>query len=407
MKQQLVELFVIGWLGLSLAQQEGDAANAKMTDPGRHVATDNQMVIRQENGDVIMGTDSGHQFKAELRMANNEVKGVYSYLQPNGSPYTVAYTAGVNGYRTMPLAQLGLALPPFPYSLYGAPNLARGGFTQLPEARVPDLVYPKLYGESDDDEDDGSDDYDDNDEEGQGDGGSEVVESEDQPTPPENDLAPGIPINQGTPVAASRPSAVAVAGAGSTAQASPVSQAFVGPGGVAIAFPTAQASVGPGGVAISRPVAVSNAGHGGVAVAGGISTAFAGIQQPQEGTVVKEDDDIIDAVISRTPQWNFALPIVANYYFAAPTMANAGFPYTGFYPVAANKKQPETQARVKPTPTRYNAYPTNYEQPPPAIRSPYFYNAVFARNQPAAEEATSRQLNEYSAPSYEEFKKQF
>lgn len=101
------------------------------------------------------------------------------------------------------------------------------------------------------------------------------------------DLLGGLQITLGTPVAASRPSATAVAGDKGTAQVSPSAQAFVGPGGVAIAFPSAQAAVGPNGISISRPIAVSSAGNGGVAIAGGISTAFAGIESgPQKVLVI-------------------------------------------------------------------------------------------------------------------------
>merc|ERR1711976_1083842 len=45
---------------------------------------------------MLMGTQSENQFRAEIRDANNEVKGVYSWLDASGNE-----------------------LPPFPYGLYG------------------------------------------------------------------------------------------------------------------------------------------------------------------------------------------------------------------------------------------------------------------------------------------------
>ena len=64
------------------------------------------------------GTDSGDHFKVEERSKNNEVKGVYSWLDPSGNAHTVAYNSGIGGYRTLPLASASIDLPKFPYSLY-------------------------------------------------------------------------------------------------------------------------------------------------------------------------------------------------------------------------------------------------------------------------------------------------
>ena len=59
-------------------------------------------------------------FKVESRSAEGEVRGVYSYLQPNGLPHTVAYIADGQdgkGFRTYPIQTVIPQLPPFPYSL--------------------------------------------------------------------------------------------------------------------------------------------------------------------------------------------------------------------------------------------------------------------------------------------------
>ena len=79
-----------------------------------------------------MGTDSGDHFRAESRDKDNEVKGVYSWIDPSGDAHTVAYNSGKNGHRTVPLSSSGIVLPPFPYSLYGNVNQARTN-------NVPDL----------------------------------------------------------------------------------------------------------------------------------------------------------------------------------------------------------------------------------------------------------------------------
>ena len=59
-------------------------------------------------------------FKVESRSAEGEVRGVYSYIQPNGLPHTVAYIADGQdgkGFRTYPIQTVIPQLPPFPYSL--------------------------------------------------------------------------------------------------------------------------------------------------------------------------------------------------------------------------------------------------------------------------------------------------
>merc|ERR1712079_95003 len=68
---------------------------------------------------LLMGTQSENQFRAEFRDANNEVKGVYSWLDASGKDHTVAFNSGKNGHQIMPLEKSGIELPPFPYGLYG------------------------------------------------------------------------------------------------------------------------------------------------------------------------------------------------------------------------------------------------------------------------------------------------
>ena len=85
-----------------------------------------------------VGTDSGDHFTAEARDKDNEVKGVYSWIDPRGESHTVTYTSGKHGYKTLPLKKSGLDLPPFPYSLYGTP----------PKEQIQPRVLdegPKLY----------------------------------------------------------------------------------------------------------------------------------------------------------------------------------------------------------------------------------------------------------------------
>merc|ERR1712156_340148 len=68
---------------------------------------------------MLMGTQSENQFRAEIRDANNEVKGVYSWLDASGNEHTVVFNSGKDGYKIMPLEESGIELPPFPYGLYG------------------------------------------------------------------------------------------------------------------------------------------------------------------------------------------------------------------------------------------------------------------------------------------------
>ena len=48
------------------------------------------------------------------------MKGVYSFLKPNGQPHTFAYQSHGGAYQSVSLDDLGISLPPFPYSIQKA-----------------------------------------------------------------------------------------------------------------------------------------------------------------------------------------------------------------------------------------------------------------------------------------------
>ena len=99
------------------------------------------------------GVDLGDSYRAEIRdgpAAGGGVRGVYSFLRPDGTPVTVAYAKapGPDGvYRTVPggpAALPGVRLPPFPHSLYSPlgqprPYLAYG---QQQQQRQEDDLQP-------------------------------------------------------------------------------------------------------------------------------------------------------------------------------------------------------------------------------------------------------------------------
>ncbi len=94
-------------------------------DPNWHSATDEQLVIRQRDGGVRFGVDLGDSFRAEVRdggQGQGAVRGVYSYLRPDGAPFTLAYAKAPGaGYRPVAggaAALPGVSLPAFPRSLY-------------------------------------------------------------------------------------------------------------------------------------------------------------------------------------------------------------------------------------------------------------------------------------------------
>jgi len=319
----------------------------KKVDPGRHVATNHKLVIRSADGkEVLMGTQSENQFRAEARDANNEVKGVYSWLDALGNEHTVAYNSGVNGYQTMPLEKSGIALPPYPYGLYGAkPKDVQGRTKTKADCKsgtvvCDDLVVIGLEDDILEEQATSSTTTTEQTPEAPEEGGVEVIEVEG---------AEGLKITIGTPVAASRPWASAVAGDNSTAESRPSAQAFVGPGGVAISFPTAEATVGANGVAVSRPSSASVAGHGGIAVAGGHSVASAGLQQSVKVNLpqfksIEENTQMTDGAVPKV----VILPIVANYHLYG------GYPM--HYPLRSLAPQP-----LQPLPIR--SHPLQPQRP--------------------------------------------
>jgi len=341
----------------------------KKVDPGRHVATNHKLVIRSADGkEVLMGTQSENQFRAEARDANNEVKGVYSWLDALGNEHTVAYNSGINGYQTMPLEKSGIALPPYPYGLYGAkPKDVQGRTKTKADCKSGTVVCDDLVviGLEDDilEEQATSTTTTEQTPEVPEEGGVEVIEVEG---------AEGLKITIGTPVAASRPWASAVAGDNSTAEARPSAQAFVGPGGVAISFPTAEATVGANGVAVSRPLSASVAGHGGIAVAGGHSVASAGLQQSVKVNLpqfksIGENTQMTGGAVPKV----VILPIVANYHLYG------GYPM--HYPLRSLAPQP-----LQPQPIRSQPLPIRSQplQPQPLWPQHPFFSGKKRKRSP-------------------------
>jgi hypothetical protein len=66
--------------------------------------------------------DTGDAYRAELRAADGKVQGIYSWLNPDdGSPHLISYVKDSAGqYRSVGFNQLGISLPPFPYSMQPA-----------------------------------------------------------------------------------------------------------------------------------------------------------------------------------------------------------------------------------------------------------------------------------------------
>ena len=67
--------------------------------------------------------NTGNTYRAEYRSPSQGVAGVYSWIKPDGNPLTISYASRDNqGYQVVPLNQLGIDLPPYPYSLYSTPR---------------------------------------------------------------------------------------------------------------------------------------------------------------------------------------------------------------------------------------------------------------------------------------------
>lgn len=348
----------------------------KKADPNMISATEHQMTIRSSEGDLKMGTDSGDHFRAESRDKNNEVQGVYGWIDPSGSTHTIAYNSGIHGYRTVPVSSSGITLPPFPKSLYAtsAEKRSKPAIFGGPTIQIrPKLPFVGPIEESN--RDFGDDDLvvisaDENQSE-ESNGDVDIIEapidsldSESPPviTLPENILG-GLQIGLGTPVAVSNPSVAAVAGDQGTAHVKPAAQAFVGPGGVAISLPSAQAAVGLQGVAVSTPVAVSSAGQGGVAIAGGTSVASAGLDNSMHHIKYRA---------SGSPPIYYILPTINNYYSASnlvpkPTLYNQPSYKTSQplpYPYNTMAIDNSKTAQYSPLPKQdffYRSNPTTFE----------------------------------------------
>ncbi len=100
------------------------------------------------------GVDLGDVYRAEIRSPNGVVRGVYSFLGPDGVPHTIPYsnvggTSGVDvdvgvdaehnaagGYASVPFSQLGIALPPYPYALYGANRVNKPPTSRMVRKRI-------------------------------------------------------------------------------------------------------------------------------------------------------------------------------------------------------------------------------------------------------------------------------
>lgn len=97
-----------------------NSIDPRTKDPNYHLATDNHMTIKKEDGSIVFGSDSGDSYRVESRSKDGEVRGVYGYISPDGSSNTIAYSAGKRGYK---IEQLENAMPnglaPFPKNLKG------------------------------------------------------------------------------------------------------------------------------------------------------------------------------------------------------------------------------------------------------------------------------------------------
>jgi len=118
-----------------------DTNDPRIKDPNYHVATSSQMTITKEDESLVFGSDSGDSYRVESRTKDGEVRGVCGYILPDGSSKTVAYSAGIEGYKTRPLETImpnGLA--PFPHDLDGEEDKEINSATAS-----PDLANAKSY----------------------------------------------------------------------------------------------------------------------------------------------------------------------------------------------------------------------------------------------------------------------
>lgn len=341
-------------------------------DPSAHVATEEQLVMRSPDGGVRFAVDTSDSYRAEIRTPTGTVKGIYSWLRPDGTSKTVSYSANPQlGFRAVPFGQLGVALPPFPHKLNTKNHLEEGQKEEEEEDFVVvdrahqfyGAAYPWQYaympgrgrvpgspGQPMDKEHEDHKDFEDPDTDS-------VIVGEDPPCDEENpencvveegdyeegdyedvEALPGFPGGSfpivipgagggvsllepqpGQEAAQSIPSASAIAGDFGIASAGPESTAFVGPGGIALALPSAEAAAGVGGMAISVPISSAQAGIGGLAIAGGQSLAIAGDYDPaQLGIGGGSQRQQLHLGRSGVTGNVGIYPIIANYFFYPP-----------------------------------------------------------------------------------------
>lgn len=300
-----------------------------LKDANYHVATGNQMILRQDDGQVKFGVNTGNSYRSEMRQPSGVVKGVYSWLKPDGSPQTIAYASDANGYRAIPVNQMGLQLPAFPYSLYH-PGQAHPR-TQQKDKVDGDMVVIEgspsgtTYDIRGNDQNQGLD----------SDGvpieNEAIVVDADGPNATESEesnasesLDPAdfgpfipIPIQPGQSLAQALPQASSITGDFGLAQATPGATAIAGMGGIAIALPMAEAISGNGGVALGSGNANSQVQDDGIAISGGNTLAIAGIR-PMAGS-------------GGGFQNNESASKSANYQIQVPNRANIAV-----YPVVSN-----------------------------------------------------------------------
>eukprot|EP00095_Tigriopus_kingsejongensis_P010749 snap_masked-scaffold277_size226016-processed-gene-0.12 protein:Tk10749 transcript:snap_masked-scaffold277_size226016-processed-gene-0.12-mRNA-1 annotation:"conserved hypothetical protein" len=351
----------------------------KMREANYHVATGNQMVMRQDDGQVKFGVNTDKSYRSEMRLANGDVKGVYSWLKPDGSPHTLAYASDANGYRALPLNQMGLQLPTFPFSLYhaGQTNPRTREYVQNDMVVIEALPRASQFYDI------------------RGNDQGPVKESE--PFPPPGDDAvlvgqdneegpiPGedvdgppdsgfvteafdgfikIPIRPGQSVAQALPEASSIAGDFGIAQASPSATAIAGPGGIAISLPQAEAISGNGGLALGSTQANSQVQDHGVAVSGGNTLAIAGVRPSGPNGFQNTEKNVSVYTYGGPNSPSISVhPVVSNYFFGTP-------PYTqqyAYHHPTTQYTQPQMPYHygqpLSQTYQPYGAYPqTGYRQ---------------------------------------------
>ncbi|TRY76566.1 hypothetical protein TCAL_00130, partial [Tigriopus californicus] len=320
----------------SLSSISTGVSGGTLKDANYHVATGNQMILRQDDGQVKFGVNTGNSYRSEMRQPTGVVKGVYSWLKPDGSPQTIAYANDANGYRAIPVNQMGLQLPAFPYSLYH-PGQAH---PRTHTAKVTDDMVViegnplgTTYGVRGDDQNQSSDEPIENEAivvEAGGPDASETEESDPGQIPDLSQFIP-VPFRPGQPVAQALPEASSIAGDFGLAQSTPGATAIAGVGGIAIALPLAEAISGNGGLALGSASANSQVQDDGIALSGGNTLAVAGVRPLDVTGGVQNNENGSGSAPPASYQIhvpnraNVAVyPVVSNHYYGSP-------PYTKQY----------------------------------------------------------------------------